>query len=1005
MSTPVSWRRYNIFISSTFKDMDFERDVIKFRVIPALNRRFRDQRVELQAIDLRLGVNTQGMSEEDSERKVLSVCTSCIDSSRPFFIGLIGQRYGWIPPVERWKEFMQGLTKEEREILKDTAGCSVTEMEIVYGALSQGNFDSSHVLFYLRDDASYEGIPEDLKPAFCDADPDNLRRLAILKKKVQELFGERAGEDDRCTPYHLDWTEGHFCSDEFEAIITGQLARQIELETAREETAADSTWWVQEKDMEESHLLKLLPVAIETRLIPDIIEDDPGEEEQDERLNEEYDVWDSIVGYMPGMGASTHMAVEYDSWREEKDTIRLLAVFGISEYSTSMRPVLARWIHELAEICGEEDLPDDEELLGSMPVSELNELFASLVETARDRGFYIYIFLDELETLEASSPDDLYMTWLNRISDRVNVLVNLQYESEARKRFRDAHPDIKLMFVPMVWDETVDRFISAYEKNYFLELPSGIKEQMHGEATYFEDNGVDESLTAVRIHSLFRIFESLTQEDFATIRSSSGSQIDAINSYLEDIWKEMPSESYELNEFMGIRISENLSLGERWTFALWHIAAAPSGLREKDIADYMGNEWDAVQFYRLMNFLNDFFYEDRTRHLWKAKYLTRPEDGLQRYQRGISGYLITLDPNDSLRQEWGLYYALKGGEPEHLDAYLLDADYADLPPYEWECLRLQTEMLLREEFLDGKEFKDYCLSLEAGPRLHLMRMVQSGLNSSDPRDLNRIVTRMAGWLKGIQVKTLSATEALFYTTIACFRDKSEEFLMMSLRGAKRFRELAEDEWDGDNRVMIALVSLLDYYKEKGNIVKAEGVRDEIRDLARNTEGITARINALDALYVAEKNVGEEFFDLFYSDEDYTGFYSAAELMMRALQILEDKKDYDRLLAEAIRFLTFMQDLYDQENFFENERGLVLFIDIHDLILSCGENKWAYMAHREGYLMLNDVCPSHWMLEGEREYLAEAAEDAADLRKELGAEGLSYKEIDDRIIEEYAKTQN
>ena len=41
------WRRYNIFISSTFKDMDFERDVIKFRVIPELNRLFRDRRVEL----------------------------------------------------------------------------------------------------------------------------------------------------------------------------------------------------------------------------------------------------------------------------------------------------------------------------------------------------------------------------------------------------------------------------------------------------------------------------------------------------------------------------------------------------------------------------------------------------------------------------------------------------------------------------------------------------------------------------------------------------------------------------------------------------------------------------------------------------------------------------------------------------------------------------------------------------------------------------------------------
>ena len=47
----TAWKRYNIFLSSTFKDMDFERDVIKFRVIPALNRRFRDRRIELQGGD------------------------------------------------------------------------------------------------------------------------------------------------------------------------------------------------------------------------------------------------------------------------------------------------------------------------------------------------------------------------------------------------------------------------------------------------------------------------------------------------------------------------------------------------------------------------------------------------------------------------------------------------------------------------------------------------------------------------------------------------------------------------------------------------------------------------------------------------------------------------------------------------------------------------------------------------------------------------------------------
>ncbi len=88
-TTALRNRRYNIFISSTFRDMDFERDLIKYKVIPMLNQHFSDRFVEIQAVDLRMGVNTEKMSEEESARKVLNVCAGSIDESRPFFIGLI----------------------------------------------------------------------------------------------------------------------------------------------------------------------------------------------------------------------------------------------------------------------------------------------------------------------------------------------------------------------------------------------------------------------------------------------------------------------------------------------------------------------------------------------------------------------------------------------------------------------------------------------------------------------------------------------------------------------------------------------------------------------------------------------------------------------------------------------------------------------------------------------------------------------------------------------------
>ena len=170
---------------------------------------------------------------------------------------------------------------------------------------------------------------------------------------------------------------------------------------------------------------------------------------------------------------------------------------------------------------------------------------------------------------------------------------------------------------------------------FFLELPAEIRRDMIDSAS--SEDGV---FIPLRVHSVFRIFESLTQEDFAQIRSREGNQIDAINGYLKDIWAEMPDTPYDIMTFMVNQIVKNLGIGEGLRQAIWTIAAAPFGLREKDISHFAGDDWDDVQFYRAMNFLHDFFYEDRTRHTWRAKYITTFEDGLQDRQKLLRSGII-----------------------------------------------------------------------------------------------------------------------------------------------------------------------------------------------------------------------------------------------------------------------------------------------------------------------------------------------------------------------------
>ncbi len=87
-------RTVRVFISSTFRDMHAERDHLVRFVFPELKERCRKIRVQLIDVDLRWGV-----TEEDANAgKALDICLDEIDMCRPYFLGLLGFRYGYIPP-------------------------------------------------------------------------------------------------------------------------------------------------------------------------------------------------------------------------------------------------------------------------------------------------------------------------------------------------------------------------------------------------------------------------------------------------------------------------------------------------------------------------------------------------------------------------------------------------------------------------------------------------------------------------------------------------------------------------------------------------------------------------------------------------------------------------------------------------------------------------------------------------------------------------------------------
>ena len=119
--------------------MHAEREELIKRVFPQLRKLCEGRGVTWGEVDLRWGVT----DEQKAEGKVLPICLAEIDNFQPYFIGLLGERYGWVPD-----EIDPALIERE-PWLAEHRHRSVTELEILHGVLNKPEM-ADHAFFYFR---------------------------------------------------------------------------------------------------------------------------------------------------------------------------------------------------------------------------------------------------------------------------------------------------------------------------------------------------------------------------------------------------------------------------------------------------------------------------------------------------------------------------------------------------------------------------------------------------------------------------------------------------------------------------------------------------------------------------------------------------------------------------------------------------------------------------------------------------------------------------------------
>lgn len=155
--------------------MMLEREYLLKRVFPQLHRWCRERHIEMTEVDLRWGIT----EDEAKEGKVIEICMNEIDKSRPFFIGILGDRYGWIP--REIDLARQGRLYEQFPWIKEDIhnSLSITDIEMQYGVLRTPDM-MGNAFFYVKKESNNDKLDE------TDLSEPEQRKLEQLKKAVKE---------------------------------------------------------------------------------------------------------------------------------------------------------------------------------------------------------------------------------------------------------------------------------------------------------------------------------------------------------------------------------------------------------------------------------------------------------------------------------------------------------------------------------------------------------------------------------------------------------------------------------------------------------------------------------------------------------------------------------------------------------------------------------------------------------------------------------------------------
>ncbi|MBQ2675110.1 MAG: DUF4062 domain-containing protein [Prevotella sp.] len=611
-----------VFVSSTFRDFQYERDLLRRKVQPLINNTAYSFGDSMSFCDLRWGIDTDGMEENESAIKVLSVCLNEIDRSRPYMIVLLGDRYGYCPGQD-----LISYEANRHSLILDEYDISVTQLEIEYGVFL-GLSPIDHVYFYFR---HIEGDPDSV---FLSENKKSRARMDALKRRIIKRIPNNVRE---YTVFYRDHSLYGFdsflnqVSKDIETALLGEWNKYANMSLQEKERIVH--WQLIEQ--------KAAFFSLFYNFVGEVISQLTSEKQ-------EKAIW---LRGKSGSGKSTLFSYVCCKLRDLG-----LPIFPITAGNTALSAngfeILRSWVWQVEDYLKQSHAEND---------MDLQQLMTRMTELSRLSEHPLILSLDAINQLE--DPDAIHhLSFLPNTSDQIKLLITST----------DPAPSLfsaKELVMPAVKNEEVVDLITHILHRIGRELsPIVLRTLSNKSSTH----------TPMYLHMAILYLCLMDSRDFQQIDKMGNGQ-KAINAVQQDILKSMPNGLGELAVSLFQRLTNDIS--PHMMTALNLLACSRHGLRYIDLEHAMNSLCDNQHFNELLfsqvvNYLSDMFIlRDDGRYDFmhpssREGILNSLEDGGHQYQQLLLNVIDQLPHDDPIRIKEYTWHCIACNDIGKLQEYI-----------------------------------------------------------------------------------------------------------------------------------------------------------------------------------------------------------------------------------------------------------------------------------------------------------------------------------------------